>query len=90
MAGMMKKAQEMQTKMAEMQDELANISVTGESGACPMSTASPTGIIGNRLRPQVSSLSSSMVSPRTASNGFGMLHPLVVVEQEASFRERRT
>ena len=33
MAGMMKKAQEMQTKMAEMQDDLANISVTGESGA---------------------------------------------------------
>ncbi len=33
MAGMMKKAQEMQTKMAEMQDELHNITVTGESGA---------------------------------------------------------
>ena len=33
MAGMMKKAQEMQTKMAQMQDDLANISVTGESGA---------------------------------------------------------
>ena len=33
MAGMMKKAQEMQTKMAEMQDQLANIAVTGESGA---------------------------------------------------------
>lgn len=33
MAGMMKKAQEMQTKMAEMQDELHNIMVTGESGA---------------------------------------------------------
>ncbi len=33
MAGMMKKAQEMQTKMAEMQEGLENISVTGESGA---------------------------------------------------------
>ncbi|NRB03177.1 MAG: YbaB/EbfC family nucleoid-associated protein [Rhodobacteraceae bacterium] len=33
MAGMMKKAQEMQTKMAEMQDELHNVMVTGESGA---------------------------------------------------------
>ena len=33
MAGMMKKAQEMQSKMAEMQDDLHNIMVTGESGA---------------------------------------------------------
>ena len=33
MAGMMKKAQEMQGKMAEMQDEMSNILVTGESGA---------------------------------------------------------
>lgn len=33
MAGMMKKAQEMQTKMAQMQDDLANVMVTGESGA---------------------------------------------------------
>ncbi|MGB3408139.1 MAG: YbaB/EbfC family nucleoid-associated protein [Jannaschia sp.] len=33
MAGMMKKAQEMQAKMAEMQDGLADIQVTGESGA---------------------------------------------------------
>jgi len=33
MAGMMKKAQEMQTKMAEMQEELENMTVTGESGA---------------------------------------------------------
>ncbi len=33
MAGMMKKAQQMQTKMAEMQDELHNIMVVGESGA---------------------------------------------------------
>ena len=33
MAGMMKKAQEMQTKMAQMQDDLASVTVTGESGA---------------------------------------------------------
>lgn len=33
MAGMMKKAQEMQGKMAQMQEEMANITVTGESGA---------------------------------------------------------
>ena len=33
MAGMMKKAQEMQTKMAEMQDDLHNVTVVGESGA---------------------------------------------------------
>ncbi|ETX30889.1 YbaB/EbfC family nucleoid-associated protein [Roseivivax isoporae] len=33
MAGMMKKAQEMQTRMAELQEELHNITVTGESGA---------------------------------------------------------
>jgi DNA-binding YbaB/EbfC family protein len=33
MAGMMKKAQEMQTRMAEMQEELHNVTVTGESGA---------------------------------------------------------
>ena len=33
MAGMMKKAQEMQTKMAQMQDDLHSIMVTGESGA---------------------------------------------------------
>lgn len=33
MAGMMKKAQEMQAKMAEMQEELARTVVIGESGA---------------------------------------------------------
>ncbi len=33
MAGMMKKAKEMQDKMAEMQDNLNSITVTGESGA---------------------------------------------------------
>ncbi|KAA9005268.1 YbaB/EbfC family nucleoid-associated protein [Histidinibacterium aquaticum] len=33
MAKMMKSAQEMQTKMAELQEELARMEVTGESGA---------------------------------------------------------
>ncbi len=33
MAKMMKSAQEMQGKMAQMQDDLANMSVIGESGA---------------------------------------------------------
>ena len=33
MAGMMKKAQEMQAKVAEMQEDLARIVVIGESGA---------------------------------------------------------
>ena len=33
MAGMMKKAQEMQTKMAQMQEDLATITVVGISGA---------------------------------------------------------
>jgi DNA-binding protein YbaB len=33
MAKMMKTAQEMQSKMAQMQEDLANISITGESGA---------------------------------------------------------
>lgn len=33
MAKMMKKAQEMQSKMADMQSEMDNITVTGESGA---------------------------------------------------------
>jgi DNA-binding YbaB/EbfC family protein len=33
MAGMMKKAQEMQTRMAELQDQLHTITVIGESGA---------------------------------------------------------
>jgi DNA-binding YbaB/EbfC family protein len=33
MAGMMKKAQEMQAKMGEMQDGLASIEVEGEAGA---------------------------------------------------------
>ncbi len=33
MAGMMKKAQEMQSKMAELQERLATLTVVGESGA---------------------------------------------------------
>ncbi|TMV11781.1 YbaB/EbfC family nucleoid-associated protein [Arenibacterium halophilum] len=33
MAKMMKQAQEMQGKMAQMQEEMANLTVTGESGA---------------------------------------------------------
>src|SRR5210317_1530609 len=33
MAGMMKKAQEMQTKMAQMQEDMQNIMVEGEAGA---------------------------------------------------------
>ena len=33
MAGMMKKAQEMQSKMAELQESLATMTVVGESGA---------------------------------------------------------
>lgn len=33
MAGMMKKAQEMQGKVSALQEELQNITVTGESGA---------------------------------------------------------
>ncbi|MEM9967059.1 MAG: YbaB/EbfC family nucleoid-associated protein [Pseudomonadota bacterium] len=33
MAGMMKKAQEMQGKMAQMQDDMHAITVTGEAGA---------------------------------------------------------
>lgn len=46
MAGMMKKAQEMQTKMTEMQDNLANITVTGESGAgLVKATATAKGVL---------------------------------------------
>ena len=46
MAGMMKKAQEMQTKMAEMQEELENLTVTGESGAgLVKATATAKGVL---------------------------------------------
>ena len=44
MAGMMKKAQEMQGKVAQMQEDMANILVTGESGAgLVKATATATG-----------------------------------------------
>jgi len=33
MAGMLKKAKEMQSQMAEMQDNLASLTITGEAGA---------------------------------------------------------
>ncbi len=46
MAGMMKKAQEMQTKMAQMQEDLANITVMGESGAgLVKATATAKGVL---------------------------------------------
>lgn len=46
MAGMMKKAQEMQAKMGEMQAELENMTVTGESGAgLVKATSTAKGVI---------------------------------------------
>jgi DNA-binding YbaB/EbfC family protein len=46
MAGMMKKAQEMQSKMGEMQEELENMTVTGESGAgLVKATSTAKGVI---------------------------------------------
>jgi DNA-binding YbaB/EbfC family protein len=46
MANMMKTAQEMQSKMARMQEELASISVTGESGAgLVTATANAKGVL---------------------------------------------
>jgi DNA-binding YbaB/EbfC family protein len=46
MAGMMKKAQEMQEKMGQMQEDLQNISVTGESGAgLVKATATAKGVL---------------------------------------------
>jgi DNA-binding YbaB/EbfC family protein len=55
MAGMMKKAQEMQAKMAEMQDNLANITVTGESGAgLVRATATAKGVLtGLEIDPSI-------------------------------------
>ena len=45
-AGMMKKAKEMQTKMTQMQDDLQNIEVQGESGAgLVKATATAKGIL---------------------------------------------
>ncbi len=46
MAGMMKKAQEMQAKMGEMQEELESMTVTGESGAgLVKATATAKGVV---------------------------------------------
>lgn len=46
MAGMMKKAQEMQTKMAELQDSLETMTVVGESGAgLVKATATAKGVL---------------------------------------------
>ena len=46
MAKMMKTAQEMQGKMAQMQEDLANITVTGESGAgLVTATANAKGLL---------------------------------------------
>jgi nucleoid-associated protein EbfC len=55
MAGMLKKAQEMQTRMAEMQDNLTNITVTGESGAgLVKATATAKGeLIGLDIDPSI-------------------------------------
>ena len=41
MAGMMKKAQEMQPRMTDMQDELHHIMVVGESGAVRVKATAP-------------------------------------------------
>ncbi|SFI94971.1 YbaB/EbfC family nucleoid-associated protein [Jannaschia pohangensis] len=55
MAGMMKKAQEMQSKMGEMQENLSSITVTGESGAgLVKATATAKGeLIGLDIDPSI-------------------------------------
>ena len=55
MAGMMKKAQEMQAKMGEVQDSLAAIEVTGEAGAgLVKATATAKGeLIGLEIDPSI-------------------------------------
>jgi len=55
MAGMMKKAQEMQAKMGEMQDNLSTITVSGESGAgLVKATATAKGeLIGLDIDPSI-------------------------------------
>ena len=55
MAGMLKKAQEMQTRMAEMQENLQTITVTGESGAgLVKATATAKGeLIGLDIDPSI-------------------------------------
>jgi DNA-binding YbaB/EbfC family protein len=55
MAGMLKKAQEMQVRMTEMQENLHTISVTGESGAgLVKATATAKGeLIGLDIDPSI-------------------------------------
>jgi DNA-binding YbaB/EbfC family protein len=55
MAGMLKKAQEMQVRMTEMQDNLHTITVTGESGAgLVKATATAKGeLIGLDIDPSI-------------------------------------
>ena len=55
MAGMMKKAQEMQTKVAQLQNDLATMSVTGESGAgLVKATATAKGVLtGLEIDPSI-------------------------------------
>jgi len=55
MAGMMKKAQEMQAKMGEMQENLGTIEVVGESGAgLVKATATAKGeLIGLDIDPSI-------------------------------------
>lgn len=55
MAGMMKKAQEMQKQMTEMQDNLGSITVVGESGAgLVKATATAKGdLIGLDIDPSI-------------------------------------
>jgi DNA-binding YbaB/EbfC family protein len=55
MAGMLKKAQEMQVRMAEMQENLQTITVTGESGAgLVKATATAKGeLIGLDIDPSI-------------------------------------
>ena len=55
MAGMMKKAQEMQSRMGEMQEDLAKIHVVGESGAgLVKATATAKGeLIGLDIDPSI-------------------------------------
>ncbi len=55
MAGMMKKAQEMQAKVGEMQESLSSITVTGESGAgLVKATATAKGeLIGLDIDPSI-------------------------------------
>ena len=55
MAGMLKKAQEMQTRMAEMQENLQTITVAGESGAgLVKATATAKGeLVGLDIDPSI-------------------------------------